>query len=171
MKLGTKSLIYGAHQFLLHPLLLAICWWKFYGFPWNYKLWFAFALHDIGYWGKSAMDDKDGKTHPELGAHIMGKLFGKNWETFTECHSRHYAKLRGYVPSRLCVADKYVICVQPSWLYLPMTVATGEINEYLDQAHNAFEFNNRREWLVGMRKHMNNWCSKNKDIALNEPSN
>lgn len=32
MKIGTKSVLFGAHQFILHPLLLVIGWWQEYGF-------------------------------------------------------------------------------------------------------------------------------------------
>lgn len=32
MKIGTKSVLFGVHQFLLHPLFIAIGWWQEYGF-------------------------------------------------------------------------------------------------------------------------------------------
>lgn len=32
MRIGTKSVLFGAHQFLIHPLVLALSWWKLYGF-------------------------------------------------------------------------------------------------------------------------------------------
>lgn len=32
MKIGTKSVLFGAHQFLLHPLVLALAWWKLHRF-------------------------------------------------------------------------------------------------------------------------------------------
>lgn len=32
MRIGTKSVLFGIHQFLLHPTLLAIAWWKLNGF-------------------------------------------------------------------------------------------------------------------------------------------
>lgn len=28
MKIGTKSLLFGAHQFAIHPLFLFIAWWE-----------------------------------------------------------------------------------------------------------------------------------------------
>jgi hypothetical protein len=31
MKIGTKSVLFGAHQFILHPLLLIVGWWQEYG--------------------------------------------------------------------------------------------------------------------------------------------
>ena len=51
MKVGTKSVIGGAHCFLLHPFFVAWGWKRLFGFPCDLRLWFAFALHDIGYVG------------------------------------------------------------------------------------------------------------------------
>jgi hypothetical protein len=75
MKIGTKSVLFGAHAFWMHPWFVALAWWKLYGFPFDPRLWFAFFLHDIGYWGKPNMDGPEGESHPELGASIMGALF------------------------------------------------------------------------------------------------
>lgn len=44
MKIGTRSLLYGAHQFMLHPLFLALAWRKLYGAPLDPRLWVALAL-------------------------------------------------------------------------------------------------------------------------------
>lgn len=32
MKIGTKSVLFGVHQFALHPVIIAIGWWKEYRF-------------------------------------------------------------------------------------------------------------------------------------------
>jgi hypothetical protein len=50
MKIGTRSLLFGAHQFLLHPLCVAIAWTMLYGFPTDPRLWMAFLIHDAGYY-------------------------------------------------------------------------------------------------------------------------
>lgn len=78
MKVGTKSILWGVHCFLVHPLLVALAWKRLYGFPWDIRLWVAFFVHDLGYWGKSNMDGPEGETHPELGGRIMGWLFDFN---------------------------------------------------------------------------------------------
>jgi hypothetical protein len=75
MKIGTKSILFGAHQFLLHPVFVAWAWIKLYGFPWDPRVWIAFFVHDLGYWGKPNMDGVEGETHVELGARIMHFLF------------------------------------------------------------------------------------------------
>ena len=130
MKVGTKSVLFGAHQFALHPLLVTVAWWRLYGFPRDPRLWIAFAIHDLGYISKPNMDGPEGETHPEWAARIMGRLFGPEWHDFCLLHSRFYAKQLGRQPSRLCVADKLVIAMEPSWLYVPRVRLTGEIREY-----------------------------------------
>lgn len=71
MKIGTKSLLYGAHCFFIHPVFVAIAWIKLFGWPWDPRFWIAFFVHDLGYWGKPDMDGEEGETHPEVGARIM----------------------------------------------------------------------------------------------------
>ena len=142
MKTGTKSVLYGAHAFWLHPFFVAAAWWVLYGFPWDPRLWFAFFLHDVGYIGCEKMDDENGEKHPEVGAKIMHFLFdwgSDYWRNFTLLHSRHYAKTLGMKYSKLCVADKFAFCLTPAWLYIPMVTASGEIKEYLEEAANISE--------------------------------
>jgi hypothetical protein len=75
MKIGTRSLLFGIHQFLLHPFFVAAGWWKLYGFPRDPRLWVAFFVHDLGYFGKPNMDGPEGELHPIVGAAIMRWLF------------------------------------------------------------------------------------------------
>lgn len=77
MKMGTKSLLFGAHCWFIHPWFVAWAWWKLYGFPWDPRLWVAFVIHDWGYWGKTAMDDEEGENHPEWAANVVHKLFDR----------------------------------------------------------------------------------------------
>lgn len=162
MKVGTKSVFFGAHCFLIHPFVLALAWWRLYGFPWDPRLWVAFFVHDLGYIGKPNMDGPEGERHPVLGARIMSRLFDWHesrghraefgvmvgtgyppdrpwvnlgtWGRFTLLHSRYLAKTFGLQPSRLCAADKLAIALTPAWLYLPMVKATGELAEYMAHA-------------------------------------
>jgi hypothetical protein len=161
MRIGTKSVLFGAHQFLIHPWFVAWAWKKLYGFPRDPRLWVAFFVHDLGYWGKPNMDGKEGEWHPMLGSRIMWFLFdrecwdehwlwglvteycnrrwghqkqGMSWGSFSLYHSRYLAKSVGHPYSRLCVADKLAIALTPAWLYLPLVNLTGEIKEYLKNA-------------------------------------
>ena len=131
MKVGTKSVIGGAHCFLLHPFFVAWGWKLLFGFPWDPRLWFSFALHDIGYVGRGDMDGSEGEEHVVLGARIMGSLFGPAWEDECLRHSRYWSRRMGLPISRLCLADKLAFALTPAWLYLPMTKWTGELREYM----------------------------------------
>ena len=71
MRIGTKSVLYGAHCVVVHPWFLAVAWWKLYGFPWDIRLWGAFGCTTSGTFSKRDMDGLDGETHVELGARIM----------------------------------------------------------------------------------------------------
>lgn len=131
MSVGTKSILFGAHQFVIHPIFVAVAWWKLYGFPYNPRLWLAFFLHDLGYVGLPNMDGAEGEAHPEFAAKIMGNWFGPEWHNFCLYHSRYYAKRDNKQFSRLCVADKLSVCLEPWWLYLPRVWLSGELWEYM----------------------------------------
>lgn len=77
MKVGTRSVLYGAHAFWLHPFFVFAAWWQLFGFPWDPRLWVAFFVHDLGYAGKPNMDGAEGEDHPYLGARIMEVLFDR----------------------------------------------------------------------------------------------
>jgi hypothetical protein len=134
MKTGTKSVLWGVHCWFIHPFFVAWAWAKLYGFPFDPRLWVAFFVHDIGYFGLGRMDDAEGERHPELGARIMGALFGQDWHDLCLYHSRFYSKRAGVVPSRLCYADKLAPSLEPWWFYLPRAWASGELWEYLSMA-------------------------------------
>lgn len=76
MKIGTKSVLFGAHCWFIHPWFVAAAWSKLYGFPTDPRLWVAFFVHDLGYLGKPNIDGPEGETHVELGAKIMSRFDG-----------------------------------------------------------------------------------------------
>ncbi len=98
MKIGTKSILFGAHQFMIHPWFVAAAWWKLYGFPWDPRLWVAFFVHDFGYWGSPNMDGPEGEEHVRLGATVMGSLFDPSRPFFMR---RWYTRLIGSVCNKL----------------------------------------------------------------------
>jgi hypothetical protein len=130
LPVGTRSLLYGVHAFWLHPIFVWRAWWRLYGFPWDPRLYLAFLIHDIGYVGCRSMDGWEGKLHPQLGGEIMRRLFGGAWGDLVSLHSRHYAKLMGREPSRLCGPDKLASALYPMALYLLLANLSGEIHEY-----------------------------------------
>ena len=176
MKIGTKSVLFGAHQFMIHPWFVAWGWWTLYGFPWDPRVWVACFVHDIGYIGKPNMDGPEGEQHPILGARIMSALFDwgefGHWHEFTLLHSRYFAKSLGLQPSRLCMADKMAIALTPAWLYLPMVRASGEIHEYMahakhriigninitDDEKRRVTSNSQAEWYAGVQSYCRRWA-------------
>lgn len=137
MRTGTKSLLFGVHQFAWHPLTVALAWRGLNGRWPNWREGLCILWHDWGYWGKRYMDDPDGETHPVLGARIAGALLGGEWADFCLYHSRHYAKAAGEEPSELCWADKGSMSYDPEWFYLLRARLSGELAEYRFKADEA----------------------------------
>ncbi len=156
MKLGKKSLLFGVHQFILHPVTVLFAWIYLYGFPsWNELV--CIIIHDWGYWFCSDMDGHDGSRHPEFAARLAGKWFGQYYYDLCLYHSRHYARRAGAEPSMLCWADKLSIKYEPSWLYLPRALASGELEEYRSVAavsgvvpHEA----THKQWFCWVKRHL-----------------
>jgi hypothetical protein len=134
------------------------------------------------------MDGAEGKEHPVKGARIMmwlcdmphvvfsgieltamdpEELF--KWHDFALYHSRFMAQRDGAEPSKLCVADKLATVITPSWLYLPLANASGEIYEYkADYLYynygalmNLYSVPDA-EWLKDVKEHLLDWVNKNK---------
>ena len=182
MKVGTKSIVAGAHCFFIHPFFVAWGWKRLFGFPWDVRLWFAFALHDIGYWGRDDMDGPSGEEHVVLGARIMGRLFGAAWADECLRHSRYWSQRMGLPISRLCLADKLAFAMTPAWLYIPMASWTGELAEYMDRSKERQAgdrgFTNEeltlinsgvaREWLQGLQSYTLRWVRRQHEIFLKD---
>lgn len=152
MTVGTKSILFGVHCFAIHPVVVAMAWIKLFGFPFDPRIWLAFFVHDLGYLGKPNMDGDEGVKHVEFGARIMG-LFGRDWEDFTRFHSRSYAEKHDVPFSRLCVADKFAICIEPYWFYMMRATASGEIHEYMLSAG----IYTKKEWFAEIQDYMGKW--------------
>lgn len=129
MNIGTKSLLFGVHQFLWHPVTVWLAWTRLYGRP-DWRTCICIAIHDLGYWGSPDMDGAKGKGHPMIGALIARKLFGPKYYWLCLLHSRSMALKLGEKPSRLCWADKFSMIYDPSAFYLLRARLSGEIKEY-----------------------------------------
>jgi hypothetical protein len=172
MSIGTRSILFGAHQFILHPIAIAVAWTRLYGLPVNFPLLVAFVVHDWGYIGAPNMDGEEGERHPLRGAAIMRLLFGKKWGDFTLYHSRFYARKRNRPFSRLAVADKLASTILPAWLYVPMVSATGEIEEYMgftaskegDFRSQGVASRNPWLWYSELRVYLRQWALDHKDV-------
>jgi len=190
MNVGTKSLLFGAHQFIIHPLLVFAAWWKLFGFPWDPRLWISFMVHDWGYWGSPNMDGYEGNMHPVIGANILHALFdrprwvkhegslpeeNRRWYNLCLFHSRFLAKDYGSPFSLLCVADKLSIVLEPSWLYLPRVRWSGEIKEYMALAKERTAAgepkyasmkicaDDEKRWFADVQEYLRRWIVEHKD--------
>lgn len=151
MKLGTRSLLFGVHQFAWHPVTVYLAWCRLYGRP-TWRETVCIVIHDIGYWGCPEMDGEKGKQHPRVGARLAGWLFGSAYHDLVLHHSRSLAEQLGAKPSRLCWADKLSMLYDPSWFYLLRASATGEITEYRWQAMRYVPLSaSHRHWLTWLK--------------------
>jgi hypothetical protein len=129
LPVGTRSLLWGVHQFIWHPLTVYRAWVSLYGRP-TWREVICIIIHDWGYWGCPNMDGPEGEEHPRLGARVATWLFGPAYGDLTLLHSRHLAKKDGREPSRLCWADKLSHLYEPPWWYLLRARLSGELREY-----------------------------------------
>jgi hypothetical protein len=163
MRAGTKSLLFGEHQFLIHPLYVALAWRSMFGFPRDLRLWLCFLVHDWGYWGKEDMDGESGRKHPWPGAVLAHRLLDRGpgisyaWMDFCLYHSRYIAE-KGMIferpVSRLALADKMSFVMMPWWVYLPLAWLSGSLREYMDNGRGM------GEPTVGYREWHRALCSK-----------
>lgn len=74
MNVGTKSILFGVHQFLWHPLTVGLAWFALYGKWPKWHEWVAIFCHDLGYWGCPNMDGEEGQRHPVRGADLTANI-------------------------------------------------------------------------------------------------
>jgi hypothetical protein len=150
MSVGTKSLLFGVHQIIIHPITVLLAWiYIFKCFP-SFKELVCIIIHDWGYFGKTNMNDEDGEKHVELGARIASYLFGSEYADLCLFHSRHYARKFNKQPSKLCWADKFSLCFEFWWTYLPRAWLSGELSDYrmmAVRAGNISYSSSNREWF------------------------
>lgn len=115
MQIGTRSLLFGAHQFLLHPLVLAYSWWRLFGFQTvrdgyvathllDWRLWLCFLVHDWGYFGCPEMDGPVGEAHPFAGARLVSRLLDRDRQRFYRCLYRSAESRAGCLPAHQALA-------------------------------------------------------------------
>lgn len=146
MKTGTKSVLFGVHQFIWHPITVYLAWVCLYKKLPTFWQTVAIVLHDVGYIGKAHMDDEDGELHPIVGARIiyyLRRFFfcshkkARKTALLVALHSRFLSARFKQEPSALCWADKLCMRFDPQWFYLFRARLSGELKEYRlnDAAH------------------------------------
>lgn len=156
LPIGTRSLLWGGHQFVLHPLCVALAWWRLYGFPRDWRLWAVFFLHDIGYLGKRDLDGREGRYHPLLGAYFAYAYLGHEYGELCVGHSRTFANIINRPVSKLMRADKYATVLMPLPLYAALLWLSGEWREYL-ALHIAHGYTGRPTLLAWARDLRGDW--------------
>lgn len=163
MKTGTKSVLFGVHQFILHPIFVARAWWIVHRQRPALHEWAAIITHDLGYWGAPNMDGAEGEEHPERIAAWWRKHFGAFGERVAVevlGHSRFHAGKNNLPLSRLFQPDKLSTALYPKWLYLLLGNLSGEIHEYMEHARNGKYLDlikngkSQIQWLIETQSHM-----------------
>lgn len=157
---GTRSILFGYHQFLLHPLFVLAAWRVLYKRWPSWPQLAAIATHDLGYWGSPNMDGAEGEAHPQRSAAWWRRRFGSFGNAVADeilGHSRFHAKAAGLPLSDLCWADKLATALYPAWLALLLYRLSGELDEYR-QASRVGRYENgvgmsAWQWLFEMRAH------------------
>ena len=154
MNVGTKSLLFGIHQFIWHPVTVVLAWQAIYK---RWPAWWelvAIVLHDVGYWGCSDMDGPSGRPHPLKGAALTRKVvlflsgnygLARDAHALALGHSRFYAAEAGIPLSKLFIADKMSVLFEPSWFYLLRAQLSRELPEYMENS--LFKGQTPLEWL------------------------
>ena len=110
---GTKSVLFGAHS-IIHSICVIFAWRKLYDVWPSWKVCFCILVHDIGYWGKNYITDKNNDGHAELGCKIAHRLFGAEYGHLVLGHSFSACKKFGIPSSMLEAPDDY------SWVIAPL---------------------------------------------------
>jgi hypothetical protein len=157
MKVGTKSLLWGCHQFVIHPVFVLVAWVELYRpdrplrFALNPGRVAAAIVHDWGYWGCETMDGPDGELHPTTGASIMLHLTGSlKWRDEVLFHSRYLAAKWGQAPSNFCWVDKWATSLYPSWLWAVLAKLSGEGREYMGNGKYEIHIPGDKPTLTGL---------------------
>lgn len=149
MKAGSKTLLFGTHNFIIHPIFVFTAWLIRYRSLPNLAEFIAICFHDVGLWGLPNLDGEEGEQHPAIiGDWFFSLSFKfKKYSYFSELfqkvaniilgHSRFFAMQRQVNLSKLFQADKLAVGLYPSWLYIFLGTLSGEINEYMAKAENG----------------------------------
>jgi hypothetical protein len=141
MKIGTKTLLFGDHQFILHPYYAYKAWKKLYGKRPNWKELICIIIHDWGYWGLDEIDGLNGGDDHPYWASTWANNHLEDTHESTDPRFMYYIKLclyhsealatrNGEHVSKLYWADKLGTASMPPWLWVGLGKLTGEMENY-----------------------------------------
>lgn len=161
---GTRSVLFGVHQFLWHPLTVGLAWRRLYQtWPTRWE-WLAIFMHDLGYWGCEDMDGPQGKEHPKHSYLALVKFCRwTGWDNRRRAfdsgelilgHSRSFCVEHELAVSRLCDPDKLSVLYDPAWFYWLRACLSGEIFEYRtrEEERRGEKFSSVWVWLQSYRR-------------------
>src|SRR5262245_12082195 len=172
MNIGTRTILFGVHQFLWHPFTVYRAWCWLYGRRPNWWQTIAILTHDLGYWGKPNLDGEEGRKHPYGGAFFAEWLaegvanllripnsieYGNATYALALGHSKELCRKRNTIPSLLCWADKACVLFDPPWLYLLRTRLAGELSEFKKNAEPQIGEVADEVWLDWYRARVRSW--------------
>lgn len=120
MREGTKSVLFGCHNPILHGIFVLMAWrLEYKSWPKWWEL-IGIFLHDIGVWGRQYLSDDKAKIgHWRLGASwtsvIVAYLHGPSKDAYLFV-AGHCPKESGAIKSKLWKPDKRVWIVAPMCL-------------------------------------------------------
>jgi hypothetical protein len=111
MQIGTKTLLFGNHQFLIYPFFVWLAWIRIHGKLPNWKEMICIFIHDWGYWGKPNVDGPEGEQHPVWAAWwalrhfdpILNRQWTMRYYHLCMFHSSSMAKKCEQKVSKLCM--------------------------------------------------------------------
>lgn len=120
MKEGTKSVLFGCHNPVIHGIFVLLTW------KLEYKVWpkwwelIGIFLHDIGVWGRQYLSNDTAKVgHWQRGAYWTSKIVSKLGGSARLSYSfvaGHCPEESYYPKSKLWKADKRVWLVTPIFI-------------------------------------------------------
>ncbi len=167
LPIGTRTLLFGGHQFILHPAFVLAAWIRIYRRLPSFLEVICIGIHDWGYWGKADIDGEEGEDHPGWAARAIWFFTGSR-DLYDLCfyHSRTQAAKDGRDPSRLSLPDKYSFALMPLWLLVLLVKITGEIREY--QANGKYSDVNKYVGKISDTEYMRKVKKSCADLILED---
>ncbi len=127
---GTRSLLFGIHSIPFHCYYVMEAW-QIMGWSLTWKDRLAIIVHDFGYFGLKHLGKEGSRAHVMAGALIMYGLVKYPIRDMV-CHSSAIAHGFNRPMSRMGIADKLSMYLEPTWLYALRAWLTVEQNYYYD---------------------------------------
>lgn len=153
MRTGTKSLLFGVHQFIWHPITVHLAWRRLFGWP-SLRETACIFIHDWGYWGCEEMEGVHSAKRVLVAAAIADLLFGRPYYDLILLQNRYFAKKLKRTPSKLYWAKRLSVAYDPQPFYLLRARLSGELIQARAQAARSHHLplnNSDETWMAWVR--------------------